>query len=454
MPEKIPVSFGVQMYGQLHPYPDNPSKMMCRVRTFYKGLNRNHTYFGDEVSEYMISHIVANPIVGYYDEEKQDFTQHFTIDKTKAYGCIPNPSGFAWETHLDEDGIERIYACFDVVLYTDRYPEAVKIVDCAQSIEINPHTSSGNWTVINGEYVFNYSFAEIYGLCALGKDYKPCFEGAAFYSLNNNEQEAFISYVSKMKEEIRQNFSMLSNDKTVQEEKGGKQIMPMKLNLPQDSKFELLFQAMNTNYNEEHEYTVDYMVHNVTENDFCAYSCGDGKNYRVNYSMNEDGKIELGDSVEVSLLNFTQSEMENENAKVSHDDYEAKVNEFTNTINELNGKIDEFEKANYQTIIDDLTEKNSTLEEKLKNFEALEVAELNEKKQEVINSYSRQLTEEEIAEVVTHKDDYSLEELDGKLAIIFAHKMREVDNNIVPNNFTGNKDSLVQLLEKYKNKGE
>ena len=34
-----------------------------------------------------------------------------------------NPN-FAWEEHLDTDGVVRTYACVDCLLFTGLYPEA------------------------------------------------------------------------------------------------------------------------------------------------------------------------------------------------------------------------------------------------------------------------------------------------------------------------------------------
>ena len=35
-------------------------------------------------------------------------------DEGRIYGIVPENYNFAWETHLDEDGVEREYACVDV----------------------------------------------------------------------------------------------------------------------------------------------------------------------------------------------------------------------------------------------------------------------------------------------------------------------------------------------------
>jgi hypothetical protein len=43
---KVPLSFDVNLYGALEQFDDSKSK--CRVRIFYKGLNRNRTYISEE----------------------------------------------------------------------------------------------------------------------------------------------------------------------------------------------------------------------------------------------------------------------------------------------------------------------------------------------------------------------------------------------------------------------
>ena len=42
----------------------------------------------------------------------------------RIYGIVPENAGFAWEQHLDEDGVTRTYACADVLLFTGLYEEA------------------------------------------------------------------------------------------------------------------------------------------------------------------------------------------------------------------------------------------------------------------------------------------------------------------------------------------
>lgn len=119
--------FSVSIYGELQPYSDVASK--ARVRIFYKYGNRNGTYITDDFAEKLISTLPYTVVSGIYSEEEHDFTDHGqSRAQSKIYGIVPENPNVSWEKHLDKDGIEREYACADVLIFTARYPEAKDIV--------------------------------------------------------------------------------------------------------------------------------------------------------------------------------------------------------------------------------------------------------------------------------------------------------------------------------------
>lgn len=446
---QIPLSFSVEMYGELQPYALNPSKSVTRVRTFYKGLNRNRSFFVDQVAEYIINNMVGNPIIGFYDQEKKDFTQHFDIKTTKAYGHVPNPANFAWEKHLDKDGVTREYACFDVVLYTDRYEEAKFIIKASQSMEVNPKTSCGTWGVVNGEYVFTYSFAEVFGLCVLGKNVEPCFEGAAFYSLDNpNKDNEFITLIENMKKEIKQNFSL--PDVSEGEDKGGTQNMPIKFNIPNDSKFELLFQAMNPDYTPEKEYEVDFMIAVISDKQMYAFSCNDGKQYLVDYAFDADGKAILEVPVAISVVGYTAEDLEAEKAKVTKQEFDLEVEKLKTQLDSANASLEAFNKIDYPATVSQLTQERDQLSAKLTEFTAKLTKQEEEKKNGLIDGYSRKLSEEELEPILTKMPTTTYEELEGLLAMTYGKKMHKLDMENYQSQYSGNTDPLTDILAKYK----
>lgn len=119
----IPTTIDVSIYGQIEQITPTLSK--CRVRTFYKGMNRNRTYISDEFASQLIASLPYAPVKGIFDAEELDYEDHGK-DNTdgRVYGVIMENPNFAWEEHLDNDGVTRTYACADAILLTGLYPEA------------------------------------------------------------------------------------------------------------------------------------------------------------------------------------------------------------------------------------------------------------------------------------------------------------------------------------------
>ena len=126
------------------------------------------------------------PVKGIWDEAKGDFLDHGeSRTQGKIYGVVLAEPNFAWEDFVDKDGVTRTYACVDVLVYTEIYPEAKYIIGKSLSMELLPKTIKGKWEDRDGARVFVFSEASFAGLQALGDDVEPCFEGAAFFELFN-----------------------------------------------------------------------------------------------------------------------------------------------------------------------------------------------------------------------------------------------------------------------------
>ena len=120
----------------LQNFTDTMSIGRCRI--FYKYGNRNSTYITDEFAEELIKTLPYTPVKGIYEED--DYTDHGTKrNEGRIYGIVPGPQdmNFAWEKHLDEDGVEREYACVNVYYYTALYEEAMGyILDLAVELPV------------------------------------------------------------------------------------------------------------------------------------------------------------------------------------------------------------------------------------------------------------------------------------------------------------------------------
>lgn len=457
--KKIPTSFAVSIYGKIEPYQLNPMMSKARVKTFYKYMNRNGGYFSDSMTQYIVEHAAGTPVVGHFDVEKVDFTSHMRASESKAYGFIPpHNTNFAWESFTDPDGVRRDYACFDVLLWTGRYGEAKLIPGKSQSMELNPDTITGNWKYFENEKTeaFEYTHCDLVGLCVLGDEVEPCFEGAAFYTPNGQ----FNLYLSAMKEEIVKNFALQVNNL-----EGGRKKMPIKFNLPHEDNFETLFNLMNPKFNEENEFLVEYMIHTVSEKELYAYSYADKKNYLVAYNTNEEGVVSLGEPQELGAVFGLTVEAANaqhelvgegtiEDVQQKIKDYEMKIEELTAAVASKDEEIAEFTKVDFQANIDGLNKEIEGLKSQLHNYEVERAAAVEAEKEKLINEYANLLDAEDLNKYKTEKVNFSLEELEGKLAVQFARKYRgkSEDVRLPGNNQESAKSPTVRALEAYKQK--
>lgn len=80
--------------------------------------------------------------------------------------------------------------------------------------------------------------------------------------------------------------------------------------------------------------------------------------------------------------------------------------------------------VDYAAMIEDLKSQVETLTNELNGYRAKAAEEEKEKKQAMVTSYSEMLTEEEMKPVVEKLDEYSLDEIESKLAVTYARKQK------------------------------
>ena len=139
MKRNIPFRFDVSFdEGGLLPTSD-PELFLGKVRAFYKYSNRNGSYITDSYAEKLAKSAYNKPVIGYYDVYQQDFQGHEGPEKAKAYGFVI-PNSLTWTDHLDEDGITRSYATYEILVWAKYWEEASKLFTKTQSMEIDPET--------------------------------------------------------------------------------------------------------------------------------------------------------------------------------------------------------------------------------------------------------------------------------------------------------------------------
>lgn len=403
---KNQVEFPISIYGSIERYNDTLSKARCRI--FYKGGNRNGTFITDEFANELISTLHYVPVKGIY--EGNDFTDHGMVrSEGRVYGIVPETNNFAWEQHLDEDGIERTYACTDVYLFTALYPEASEAIGKGQSMELYEPSLTYHFSMLNGQKYVVFEHGSFLGLQVLGDDVEPCFEGASFFSL----QQSIEDTIQKIK----------------QYSTGGKSEMNINFKHSDEQKFSAIWALLNPQSEEASDYTCAYSVCEVFENYALAYNLEANCYEKVYFTESEEG-LALGEKEQVFVSAMNEAEKtaaeetaaQNEanrvelNSKI--EEANTKIEEYENTIATLNMEAEnskaayaalETQNADAQSQISALMEENESLKTYKKSIEF-------QSKEAVVAEYTGKLAEDVLDAYKTKFDEYSAEELDMHLA--------------------------------------
>lgn len=201
--------------------PMNPLISKCEIKVCYVDdkPNRNKSIITKEVAREMANTLPGSPIVGYYNEETEDFEEHnrsfevvdgkFVLkDTTRPYGFVDLNAKCWFAKFLDDGEVEREYLMTEGYLWTGQYPEAQRAIDKGnnQSMELDEKTLKATWAENSMEKskFFIINEAVISKLCILGEDYEPCFEGAAVtapkiqFSLDDSFKEQMLSMMSEL----------------------------------------------------------------------------------------------------------------------------------------------------------------------------------------------------------------------------------------------------------------
>lgn len=454
-------TFSLSIYGDVTSYNEVLSKARCRI--FYTGANRNGTFITEEFAEKLISTLPYVPVKGIYDTMKDDYTDHGRERyEGRIYGIVPENPNFAWEKHLDIDGVERTYACADVYLFTGLYKqEAFDIIGKSQSMELYVDSIEGEWQYVNGKKFFVFTEGHFLGLQALGEDYEPCFEGASFYTLIDS---------------VKALMTDLENTDTFQKQNlGGEKHMNFKLS--DNQKYNMIWSLLNPRFNEENEYVMDYAVCDVYDAYAVVFKFESNSYERAYYTKNDETDSLSIDKMEACYI-VDVNEEERRALDVLHAMNNNTYEKIDEVVEELQNKVDSFSskneenesaiatlqqdrerleneleevKGNYTTALETIESLNSEKDE-LNEFK--KAAELKEK-EAVIDKYVTLLEEEQLNEFKEKIDEFTKEELDKELAFVLVQSKSTIftheDNNFVPKDepiLTG----IEVILEKQKNK--
>ena len=162
--------------------------------------NPNDTVINKEVGRQIAATLPGAPVVGFFDEETNDFVEHsrkveikngeiFTRELTRPYGFVSFEQ--PWYQDFMENGVVRTYLMCKAYLWTRQYAEASLALNKGQSMELDEETMSGYY---EGD-VFIFTAATLDKLCILGDNYAPCFDGAKIMSTYSKQYNDFSEKV-------------------------------------------------------------------------------------------------------------------------------------------------------------------------------------------------------------------------------------------------------------------
>ncbi len=454
-------TFSLSIYGDVTSYNEVLSKARCRI--FYTGANRNGTFITDEFAEKLISTLPYVPVKGIYDTMKDDYTDHGRERyEGRIYGIVPENPNFAWEKHLDIDGVERTYACTDVYLFTGLYKqEAFDIIGKSQSMELYVDSIEGEWQYINGKRFFVFTEGRFLGLQALGEDYEPCFEGASFYTLVDS---------------VKALMTDLENTEVFQKQDlGGEKHMNFKLS--DNQKYNMIWSLLNPRFNEENDYAMDYAVCDVYDEYAVVYGFESKAYERAYYVKNDETDSLSIEKMEVCYIVDVNAE-EKHALEVLHAMNNNTYEKIDEVVTEMQNKVDEFSSKNEENestiatlqqdkerLENDLTEVNGNYSNALETIESLtserdeldkfkKAAELKEK-EAVLDKYTTLLEEEQLNNFREKIDEFTKEELDKELAFVLVQTKSTIftheDSKFVPKD-DSSLSGIEAVLERQKNK--
>lgn len=447
--------FSVVIYGNLEPYNEVLSKARCRI--FYKYFNRNGTYISDEFAEKLLSTIAYAPVKGIYDNNDSDYTDHGEERNLgRIYGIVPENYNLTWEPHLDEDGIERIYACVDVLLYTGLYKEASEIINKAQSMELYAPSIKGEFKYIEGRKAFVYEDACFLGLQVLGDDVEPCFEGAAFYSLYQNLKQ-MIKTLEKY------NLDYHNNDNREEQ-------MIFNFKLSDSQKHDMLFNLLNPNFNENGGWVIEYSICDVYDEYAIAYNYENQGYERIYYTKDDSqDSLEINAKKKCYIVDVTEEEKSAlETIQALNGGTYEKIDEGFTTLKDENStyvtKIGEQEtiiatltsdKENFETQINEAQTTIATLNQELDSLKEYKLQQETNEKQAVIDKYAKELDEDVMQKYTEKLNEYSVSDLEKELAFelvnanptIFSHQTQSESGYIPKDPHTS---GVEGILEKYR----
>lgn len=411
----------------LTPLDINPLMSACEIKVLYIGENRNRSFISKEVATDMAKTLRGAPIVGYWRQDVEDFGDHgerviLDVDGIK-FDCLTKPYGFVspdakvwFQEFEDRNGfgepIVREYLMTTGYLWTGQFEECKSAVEGEgkpHSMELDEGTLKGSWeTNTKGMDFFIINDATFSKLCILGDDVEPCFEGSSVKAPDISASFA------KVDDNFRQTlFTMMQDLKFALE--GGQQMEENK----------------DVVVEEQTPVVEEPAAEPAVEPETPVDSETPAQEEPIAASENPEGEP-------VPEPEFKKDEDEDKDSEDKKDDEPAKDDEEDEEKKKYQALENQY--ADLQAQFDAITTEHATLTESYNTLKTSydELVEFKRQiddanKDRMIESFCM-LSDEEKADVVANKAQYSLAEIEEKLSVICFRKGNFNSNNSSKNN--------------------
>ena len=400
--------------------PYNPLISQCTIKVLYLGKNRNGSFIDKNTAIQMANSLPGTPIVGAWRKDIEDFGDHghvITIEdgeikfacKTVPYGFVA-PDARVWFqkfNDIDDFGneTEREYMMTTGYLWTGQFPEAQKVIDEGQnqSMELDEEHLDGHWAndAKSGMDFFIINDAVFSKLCILGDDVEPCFEGASVLGGVDNNYTEETEFTHTLYTMIKQLQDIIGTTE------GGKN-MPEKPEELEQTEVVTEFVAGSGKDEEKKDETQTETKDSDAEKEETP------SEKEAEPAADKEKKEPKKEHV----LEESEQEAEEEKPETEHTLEEEPAAEVEPVVEHSAAEDVEPEPAKVNFALE---EENKELRAELEALRQFKLDIENKEKDALIAKY-HMLSDEDKADIVAHKEEYTLEQIDEKLALVYVRK--------------------------------
>ena len=439
----------------LQPNDINPMMSKCEIKVFYLGKNRNSTAIDKPTAQAMAKTLRGAPIVGYYRPDKGDFFDHgdqviydgegiHFQNLTKPYGFVA-PDAEVWFQEFeeyDENGqsVLRTYLMTTGYLWTGQYKEAQQVLmngGKPHSMELDEESMMGFWSKeANDDHEFFIINDAIFSkLCILGDDVEPCFEGSSItapsvsrtFSLDDKFKRTLYSMMKELQETLQGGKKTVNIEEKQVETKstvgqGETPVIEAAAAVP-----EVAAEAPATV--EESAPVVEEPVATAEAEEPVAETPAETLDNPVEaVAAENESNIEATSEFEKKEDKEEESDDSEKKEDDKEDDKEKKEKDYAL----IQIEYDELQKSHA-----DLQAKFNELSEEIERLRAFK-SEVEAKQKDALIAEFYMLSDADKEDVITHKAEYSLDEIKSKLAIMcFEKKVSYTSANDTKVDMTG-----------------